>query len=134
MDCKDVYAILRKNNKEKIFAERRNIRYGLNKVRYHNRQESLEHFIAKAVATHIIFGKGNGVISEVYMIDGRCIDVLEINQKRELIGYEFENEKFDKSAVEGVDIFEVKLKNMPQLAKNGLKCLENWLKKQMMEK
>lgn len=134
MDCKQVYAILKKRNKEKLFAEGRSIRYGLNKVRYHNRQESLEHFIAKAVATHIIFGKGNGVISEVYMIDGRCIDVLEINREGELIGYEFENEKFDKSAVDGVDIFEVKLKNMPQLAKDGLKCLENWLKKQMMEK
>jgi len=134
MDCKEVYAILRRKNKIGVLAERRSILYGLNKVRYHNRKESLEHFIAKALLTHIIFSKGDGVISEIYMANGRCIDVLKINHQGELIGYEIETDgNFNKEDVEGVDLFEIDLRKMPHKAKEGLEIFKKWMQKQILE-
>lgn len=99
------------------------------KCRIHNRHETSEHFMAKAMLMFMIFSKGEkAVLTEVETRSGRTIDVLQVNKKGELVGYEIENTKNIKSGIAGIDIVEIPLKKLPKEAKAGLKVLENWLK------
>lgn len=100
-----------------------------NKCRIHSRFETTEHFMAKAMLMFMIFSKGEkAVLTEVEMRNGRTVDVLQINKKGELVGYEIENVKNTKTGIDGIDIVEIPLRKMPREAKAGLKALENWLK------
>lgn len=105
----------------------RNILYSLNRVKLHNRYESLEHFMTKAMLTHLLFKKGKNTISEAEMRDGRTVDTLLICKDGDLVAYEIESIKDTKPAVKGVDIVDIYLKAMPEEAKTGLLALEKWL-------
>jgi len=117
---------LLKNNK--ILAEDRSIKYGLNRIRWHNRNETIEHFISKAMLGFLILKNDKCIITEAECRNARQIDILQINKQGELVGYEIENNKNMKSDVESVDMFEIKLKDMPVKAREGMKELEKWLK------
>ena len=100
-----------------------------NKVRIHNRHETSEHFMAKAMLMFMIFSKGDkAVLTEVETKTGRTVDVVSVNKKGELVGYEIENVKNMKTGIDGVDIVEIPLRKMPISARQGFKALENWLK------
>lgn len=113
-------------NKDCLNPER-NINYSYNRTKFHNRYESFEHFMAKAMLTFLLFKKGKGIISEAEMRDGRVIDILQINKKGELVGYELNNTKPDKIDVHNVDIADIPLDQMPETAKQGIRDLGKWL-------
>lgn len=120
-------------NEKDCIAQKRKLLYGYNRVRIHNRFETFEHFITKAMLTFLIFKKGKkGVITEAEMRNGRQIDVLQVARNGNLVGYEIENNKFDKIDVDGVDIIEINLKKMPQKAREGIKELEKFVKEYLI--
>lgn len=126
MNLRDMSIIL---NKKECMNKERKIIYGYNRVRIHNKYETKEHFMTKALLTHMIFSRTrNGVMTEADMRDGRSIDVLQVAKNGDLVGYEIENGKNTKNDVDGVDFVEINLKKMPKKAKEGIKELENWLK------
>jgi hypothetical protein len=76
----------------------------------------------------LIFSKkGDGVVTECEMSNGRVIDILAITKSGNLIGYELESVKDTKPAIEGVDIVDIYLKEMPETAKQGMEDLKKWL-------
>lgn len=115
--------------KARILNSRKDYLYGYNKIRIHNRFETTEHFMAKAMMSFLIFKKGKVFITEADCRNGRVLDILQINKNGEFVSYEIESNKLDKSDVDGVDTFEIKLSKMPPEARKGLKSMEKWLNK-----
>lgn len=90
-----------------------NLRFCINKVRFHNRYETLEHFITKALLSYILISKRNqGVVTELEFNNGRKVDVVQVMNSGNLAGYEIESEKNVKLNAP-IDIIEIKLKNIP---------------------
>jgi hypothetical protein len=129
MDSKKMYMAFK--NKE-ILNTGRNIEYGLNKIRRHNKNETTEHFMSKAMLSFLLMNKGSGIITEAETNNGRCIDILQFTENMNFVGYEIESAGNEKKDVEGVDIVEIKLENMPEAAKKGLEELEKWLTQYMV--
>jgi hypothetical protein len=125
MDYDRAISILRGSN---ILAQDRKLEYGMGKVRIHSRFETMEHFITKALVSFIIYQKGGAFMSEAECHNGRVLDILQVTKNKNLVAYEIETVHNGKVSVEGVDIVEVPLKDMPEKAKDGLKELEKWLK------
>ncbi len=114
-------------NRKNILAEDRKLEYGYNRIRAHNRWESEEHFITKALLSFkIMKHKDKAILSEAEMRNGRSIDVLQVSRKS-LVGYEIESSHNTKDDVEGVDFIEISLTKMPKKAKEGIKELSKWL-------
>jgi len=100
----------------------------LNKVCFHSQQESMEHFLAKAIISHIIFSKGNcGVVTEAEFENGRVIDILQVFPSGNCVGYEIEGTNNYKPNIEEIDIMEIKLNDIPYELKGNLKKLYDWL-------
>jgi hypothetical protein len=130
MGFKEVYFIVKNSG---IFNDERDLRYSFNKIRIHNKNETIEHFMSKAMLTFLIFSKlGKGVITEADMRCGRQVDVVQFSNAGEITGYEIESNAFDKTEIKGMDIVEIKLANMPAKAKEGLEELEKWLKEYLI--
>jgi len=101
----------------------------INKVLFHSRtNESLEHFIIKAIISFLIFSKRNdGVLTEAEFENGRTIDVLQVKPSGNLIGYEIEGNRHNKKRdVDNVDIFEINIKDIPKEFIISLRRLYNW--------
>jgi hypothetical protein len=68
-----------------------NDRANLNKVRIHNRNETTKHFVAKALMSKIIFGKGFDFYTEMSFtkyrgeVQDRCADVVMIDRGDRII-------------------------------------------------
>jgi len=118
--------ILLKNNT--FLNEGRNLQYSYNKIRLHNRFETENHFIAKAMlAFLLITKKHDAVLTEAEMRNGRCMDALSIKDSGGVVGYEVESDENDKCNVDGVDTIVIKLKDMPPKAREGIEELAKWL-------
>ncbi len=99
----------------------------VNRVCFHSQQENIEHFIAKAIISYIIFSKGNcGVVTEAEFKNGRVVDVLQVFPSGNCVGYEIEGTENRKPEIEGIDIIEVNLKDIPYELKGNLKMLYDW--------
>ena len=121
MDFRTAWNILRNKN---FIAKDRNLAYGYGKVKFHNRFESPEHFLMKSALAYAIFAKsGDGVVTELDLSDSRTVDVVQIKDANNIIGYEVESEKNEKMEVNGMDIIEVKLSRLSLKAKEGMKEL-----------
>jgi hypothetical protein len=111
------------------FNNKRNFIYGYNRIKIHNRYETIEHFITKAMLGFLIFSKGKGsFISEAETISGRVVDLIQItNEHKNLVAYEIESDKNTKSYIKGVDEVEIRLADMPETSRQGLKDLAKWI-------
>lgn len=120
--------------KEKdILNNGRDFKYGYNRTKFHSKYEGIGHFISKAMLSFLIFSKkGDGVVTECEMSNGRVIDILAITKSGNLIGYELNNTKPDKLEVKGVDTVDIPLEEMPSEAKIGLLALKKWLEEYMV--
>lgn len=109
----DEVAWLLRNNKHINRGIYSNLRFSINKVRFHNKYETLEHFITKAILSYILFSKRNqGVVTELEFNNGRVVDVVGIMKSGNLVGYEVEND-YSKKLNAPIDILEINLKNIP---------------------
>lgn len=118
---------------KKLYAENRNLRYGYGKVRFHQYiHETMEHFLAKAIITKLILKKKHGCLTEHELSDGRTIDVLQVINKNNIIGYEVENSDYKKPDVKGIDIQVIDLRKLPDNVKKAFKTLENYFKDQII--
>lgn len=100
----------------------------VNKVLIHSTKETLEHFLVKSIITKLIFDKGDGVLTEAETLSGRIIDVIQVkNGSGEIIGYEVESLINRKEKVDGVDIIEIKLQNIPTETKENIFKLTRYL-------
>jgi hypothetical protein len=122
----DYLRVKRILNDSGVLASDRDFLHGYNKIRRHSQFESLEHFISKAMLAFLVMKKGKVVITEADMRNGRCIDILQV-VKDNLVGYEIESDKNWKDGVDGIDIVEVKISEMPIGAREGIKALSRWL-------
>jgi hypothetical protein len=115
--------------KEKgILNNGRDFKYGYNRTKFHSKYEGIGHFISKAMLSFLIFSKkGDGVVTECEMSNGRVIDILAITKSGNLIGYEINSTKPDKLEVKGVDVVDIPLGQMPETAKKGIEDLKKWL-------
>jgi hypothetical protein len=126
MDYRKVELAIRNNGN---FNNGRNFRMGLNKIRYHSKNETIEHFMTKAMLGFLILSKDRGgFVSEAEMVSSRTIDLVQITKEHgNLVGYEIETLKNEKHFIRGVDIIEIPLTQMPPEAKIGLESLKKWL-------
>lgn len=126
MEAQEVAYIL-KNNES--MNTRRNVYYGLNKTRMHNHNETLPHFMVKAMLTYLIVTKKRcPVITEAELANGRCVDALQITKNKELVAYEIEsNGTNNKEDVKGIDFIDIDLNKMPETTKAGLMQMKMWL-------
>jgi len=104
------------------------LRNNVNKMCFHSRNESQIHFLIKSMISHIIFTKGDGLVTEAEFENGRVVDVLQMKDSGNLIGYEIESEKNNKQDVDKVDIIEINVKDIPVEIKNNCTKLYTWLK------
>lgn len=101
----------------------------VDKVCFHSKGESSIHFLIKSILAHMIFSTGNqGVVTEAEFEKGRVIDVLQVFPSGNCVGYEIEGTKNRKPDVEGIDIIEINIKEIPHEMKGNLKKLRDWLK------
>lgn len=126
MDYRKVELAIRNNGN---FNNGRNFRMGLNKIKIHSSNETIPHFISKAMLGFLIFSKDKGgFVSEAEMLNGRVVDVVQITEMhKNLVCYEIETGKNEKHYVKGADTIEISLSQMPEDAKKGLKSLEEWI-------
>jgi len=94
----------------------------------HNKNESLKHFIVKAILFKILREKGRNVGSEIEIKNG-IVDLIDLDN---LIAYEIENEINKKRINEKLknykvvkDVFFIDCKKVP----NDLEKAENYLRK-----
>jgi hypothetical protein len=123
----DMRIIMRNYSHSHSLNTGRNPVYGINKVRFHNKYETLEHFMAKALISMLIIRKEKGIITEAELRNGRVIDILQFNRKGEMVGYEINSGKPEKIEADGIDIVDIPLERMPEKSREGLKELEKWL-------
>jgi hypothetical protein len=127
MDIRQIVTIWKSNDN---FNKERNPYYGLNRVRIHSSNETIEHFLIKSALTFILVNKKHhGVITEAEMRNGRCIDVCCIKNEKNIQGYEINNGKPDKIDVNGIDIVDIPLATLPKEVKKGFAIIEKWLEK-----
>lgn len=100
----------------------------VDKVCFHSKEESSIHFLIKSILAHTIFSTGNGVVTEAEFENGRVIDVLQVFPSGNCVGYEIEGTKNRKPDVEGIDIIEINIKEIPHEMKGNLKKLRDWIK------
>jgi hypothetical protein len=126
MDYRQAELVIRNNGN---FNKGRDFRMGLNKIRYHSKNESIEHFMTKAVLGFLILSKNKGgFVSEAEMVSSRVVDLVQITEKsKNLVAYEIETEKNTKHYVNGVDEVEIRLADMPETSRQGLKDLAKWI-------
>jgi hypothetical protein len=124
MDFRTAWNILKNHD---FLAKNRNLIYGYGKVRFHNKFESFPHFMVKAALAYAIFAKnGDGLVTELDLSDSRTVDVVQIKDASNIIGYEIESEHNTKESPNGIDIVEVPLRRMPRKAHEGIKELMKW--------
>ena len=93
----------------------------------HNKNESMNHFIVKAILFKILRGKGRNVGTEIEIKNG-IIDLIDLDN---LLAYEIENGISKKRIKEKVvnyqavkDVFFINCKKIPE----NLKGIENYLR------
>lgn len=122
----DYYKLKHTLLKKGISGEKRDILYGYNRIRFHNRYETLPHFLTKALLGFLIFKKSDGMISEFELKTGEIADIFQTKKNGELIFYEIESLKEKPKTYAQVTI---KLKDMPKEVKDGLIAFKKWIEK-----
>jgi len=112
-----------------LIIARRDLRYGFNKVRFHSKQETLEHMLTKTVLAFSIFKKGDASITELEIPSGETIDNVQIkNIGGEIIPYEIQSEEEKDKSYKHITI---NLKDMPKEVKEAIKIFRKWVESYM---
>lgn len=112
--------------KSGILAERRNLQFSYNKVRFHNQYETAEHLLTKAFLAFLIFKKNEASLTEVDLSSGETPDNLQVKKNGELVFYEIIGEKEESKSY---DFIAINLKDMPEPVKEAIKEFRKWLEK-----
>lgn len=109
-----------------ILAEDRDIKYGVNRIRFHNIHESEEHLLTKALLGFEIFKKGDGMISEADLRTGECPDVMQLKPSGETIYYEIMKDRIEPQ--KSYPCFVIYLTDMPKEVKDSIQVFTKWVK------
>ena len=125
------YEVCHRLSTKGLLCEGRDLKYGLNKVRSHqHRQETMAHFIIKAVVAKLAMAKGDNIVTEHELSQGGSIDVLQLKRRSE-VAYEVESgsSKHSRNFPPGVDQIDIKISELPKEVLDAIKVLENHFSK-----
>ena len=127
MSSANIPKIRKRLSELNILCVGRDIIYGLNKIKCHQKtKETFEHFIIKAAIGKCAMKLDDNIISEYELPTGGSIDILHIKQNS-TIAYEIEGGPTRHYRdIEGVDQIDISLQKMPQDVKDAIKKLEDW--------
>ena len=112
-----------------VVPERRELKYGYNKVRCHQPKfETWEHFMSKAGLLKLILDMGDAGFTEYQYPDAKICDVLQIKDK-ELITYQVENKKPTVQEFKNSSCMLVDLRKMPKEVEEAFKTIKKYLKR-----
>jgi len=124
MIYKQVIKALAKNNIRDKF---KNYKYSINKLRLSKRFEDKKQFMAKAMLSYLLLKRGEGILTEADLPNGRIIDLLRVKRNGEIIIYDFESNRMNNEPIEGIEEVKIPVSKMPQKIIDGLAEFERWI-------